>query len=161
MVGDMNALRGNLNMSYSFQVAAPPTVAAMPAPSSPTVRPTPVSTTTGAAPASPAPTAPAAPKAVQLNRTVAADGKIRLDFGFATIRMMEEPKHGKITIENGTGFTNFPDNNPRVECNKRKSDGVVVTYQPAPGYTGPDSIDFDTIFPTGFLSKRHYTIAVR
>jgi hypothetical protein len=157
-------------MNYSFQVATP--AAATPAQNSPTVRPTPLPTTTGAAPAAPTPAAPAAPKAVELNRTVAADGKIRLDFlysinpdctsnGFATIRMIEQPKHGKITIENGTGFTNFPDNNPRVECNKRKSDGVVVTYQPAPNYTGPDSIDFDTIFPTGFLSERHYTIAVR
>jgi transglutaminase-like putative cysteine protease len=167
LLGDMNSLRGNVNMSYAFQVAAPPAAATAPAPTSPTVRPTPVSTTTGAAPA-----APAAPKTVELNRTVAADGKIRLDFlysinpdctsiGFATIRMIEQPKHGKITIENGTGFTNFPDNNPRVECNKRRSDGVVVTYEPAPGYTGPDSVDFDTIFPTGSLSKRHYTIAVR
>jgi hypothetical protein len=81
--------------------------------------------------------------------------------GFATIRMIEQPKHGKITIENGTGFTNFPDSNPRVECNKRKSDGGVVVYEPNPGYTGTDSIEFNAIYSTGSLGKRHYAIDVR
>jgi hypothetical protein len=168
IAGDMDALRRNVDMSYSFQVAAPPAAAAPAAPTPvPTVPLTPVSATTPA-PAS----APSAPRTLDLSRTVAADHKIRLDFlysinpdctsiGFAAIRVLEQPKHGKIAIENGTGFTNFPDSNPRAECNKRRSDGVVVIYQPDPGYTGTDSVDLDSIFPTGFLSKRHYAIDVR
>ena len=77
------------------------------------------------------------------------------------MRVLEQPKHGKITIENNTGFTNFPQSNPRVECNKRRSEGVAVIYQPEPGYTGTDSLNFDAIFPSGSLSKRHYAIDVR
>src|SRR5262249_14172386 len=71
-----------------------------------------------------APSAPKSPQTVELVRAVAADQKLRLDFlyslnpdctsiGFATVRILEEPKNGKITVENGNGFTTFPQNNPR------------------------------------------------
>jgi hypothetical protein len=90
-----------------------------------TVRLTPVAATTA-----PALVAPAAPNTVDLKRAVASGGKLRLDFlysinpdctsiGFATVRIVEQPRHGRITVDNGTGFTNFPASNPRAECNKR------------------------------------------
>jgi hypothetical protein len=72
-----------------------------------------------------------------------------------------DPKHGKIAIENDTGFMNFREGNPRAECNKRRSDGVAVIYEPEPGYTGTDSISLDAISASGVLSKRHYAIDVR
>jgi len=119
-----------------------------------------------------APAAPAAPKTIDSSFTVAADKTIQLAFlysinpdctsiGFATVRVVEQPKHGKITIENGTGFTSFPTSNPRAECNKRRSDGVTVIYQPEPGYTGTDSLDFDAVLASGTVNRRHYTIDVR
>jgi hypothetical protein len=175
IAGDINALRGNLNMSFVFQRAGSPAAAAATAtPASPTaptavttVRLTPVAATTA-----PALVAPAAPNTVDLKRAVASGGKLRLDFlysinpdctsiGFATVRIVEQPRHGRITVDNGTGFTNFPASNPRAECNKRRSDGVVVVYEPEPGYFGADSLDFDAIFASGSLSKRHYAIDVR
>jgi hypothetical protein len=140
---------------------------------------TPVSATTPVAPvaatspvAPVAAIAPAAPAVVDLRRTVAADQKLRLDFlysinpdctsiGFTTVRVLEQPKHGKIAIENDAGLTNFQASNPRAECNKRRSDGVAVIYEPEPGYTGTDSISLDAISPSGVLSKRHYAIDVR
>ena len=81
--------------------------------------------------------------------------------GFPTVRVIEQPRHGKIAIENGTGFSNFPQDNPRAECNKRRSDGVIVAYQPEDGYTGQDLVNFKVIFASGSLSKRHYTVDVR
>jgi len=81
--------------------------------------------------------------------------------GFANARIIEQPKHGRITAENGTGFTNFPQNNQRYECNKKRSDGVVVVYEPDSGFTGTDSVNIDAIFPTGTSSKRHYSIEVK
>jgi len=158
MIGDINAVRRNVNIGYTFQrpaAAVTPVALTKVAP-----------TTTGLAPA------PTAPKVVEVNRTVAADHKMRLAFfydinpdctssGFATTRVIEKPKHGTISIDNGTGFTSFPEKNVRFECNKRKSDGVVVMYEPEPGYTGSDSVDVDTIFPSGSLSKHRYAIDVR
>ena len=133
IAGDINALRGNLNMSFVFQRAGSPAAAAATAtPASPTaptavtrVRLTPVAATTA-----PAQAGPAAPDTVDLKRAGAAAAKLRLDFlysinpdctsiGFATIRVVEQPRHCRITVDNGTGFTNFPASNPRTECNKR------------------------------------------
>jgi hypothetical protein len=149
------------------------TSAPTPAPTAaPAASPAPTAPVIPASITSTAPSAPAAPKPVEISRIVAADRDLRLDFlyainpdctsiGFATVRILEQPKHGTITIENGTGFTNFPTTNLRAECNKRRSDGVVIVYKPDAGYTGPDSADFDAIFATGSLSKRHYTIEVK
>jgi hypothetical protein len=181
IAGDINALRGNVTTSYVFQRAAPPaTPAAAASPATPvtpnavtTVPLTPVSATTPVpAVAATTPAAPAPPKTIDFSRTVAADQKMRLAFlydinpdctsiGFATVRVVEQPKHGKITIENGTGFTAFPESNLRVECNKRRSDGVAVIYEPEPGYMGADSVNFDAIYASGSLSKRRYAIEVR
>ena len=150
---------------------APPTLtpAAMTAPATPTVIP--ATAVIETPPPAPAPAQPAGPK-LEFTRTVAADKKLRLDFlysinpdctsiGYATVRIIEQPKHGRITVENGTGFTNFAANNLRFECNKQRSEGVAITYEPDPGYLGPDSVNFDAIFAGGTLSKRHYAIDVR
>jgi transglutaminase-like putative cysteine protease len=175
IAGDINALRGNLNMSFVFQRAWPPAAAAATATPASLTAPTAVTTvrlTPVAATTAPAPAGPAAPNTIDLKRAVAAGGKLRLDFlysinpdctsiGFATVRVVEQPRHGRLTVDNGTGFTNFPASNPRAECNKRRSDGVVVVYEPEPGYFGADSLDFDAIFASGSLSKRHYAIDVR
>jgi hypothetical protein len=77
------------------------------------------------------------------------------------VRTSEPPQHGILTIENGQGATNFPKDNQRFACNNQKSDGVFVFYQPAPGYTGTDSITVYVIFPFGTASTRHYSIEVK
>jgi hypothetical protein len=112
------------------------------------------------------------PQTVELTRFVAADQKLRLEFvyalnpdcssiGYATVQVLEEPKNGKVAVENGTGFTNFPQNNPRYECNKRRTDGVSILYEPNEGFTGADSVTVDIVSPYGNATKRHYSIDVR
>jgi hypothetical protein len=136
IAGDMNAVRVNVNSSYPFRNIQ------------------------------------AVQQTLELTRAVASDQKLRLDFlyrlnpdctsaGFATVRIIEPPRHGRITVENGTGFTNFPQSNQRYECNKSRSDGVIVMYEPDSGFTGTDSVNIDTIFPSGTSGKRHYSIEVK
>ena len=174
LMGAITAVRRDVNTTYAFQRPAtvattPVTTGSAPASTAPTITPTKVAATTGAADSA---AVPAQPKTIEVARTVATDQKLRLAFfydinpdcssaGYATVRIIEQPKHGKLTVANGTGFTSFPENNVRFECNKRKSEGVVVTYEPAPGYTGSDSLNIDTIHPSGSMSKRHYAIDVR
>jgi hypothetical protein len=121
--------------------------------------------------ASPAP-AQTPPQTVELTRVVAAEQKLRLEFwysinpdcssiGQSTVRITEPPEHGKLTIENGQGFTNFPKENQRYDCNTRKSDGVLIFYEPSSGYTGTDSTTLYIIMPTGFTTTRHYSIEVK
>jgi transglutaminase-like putative cysteine protease len=126
------------------------------------------------APSPPAATsAPAPPPQVHdFTRTAAADKKLRLEFlysiqpdcssvGPTTVRIFEQPQHGTLAIEDGQGFTNFPKDNQRYECNTRRSDGTLVFYQPGPGYTGADSLTLDIIFPSGSTAKWHYSIEVK
>jgi len=77
------------------------------------------------------------------------------------VRILEKPQHGTLTVENGQGFTNYPKENQRYECNTRKSDGTLVFYEPESEFTGKDSITLDIIFPLGQSSKRHYSIEIK
>jgi hypothetical protein len=81
--------------------------------------------------------------------------------GIPAVRVLEQPKSGKVTVENGTGFPTFPANNVRSKCNGSRSDGAIISYTPNPGYTGADSITVDVIYPDGNESKRHFAIEVR
>jgi len=138
-----------------------------------TVRRTHYAVTVNPAPiAAPTPSAPTTPQMLEFKRTAAADKRLVVAFlydlnpdcssiGFATVRVVENPKHGKLTIENATGFTTFPEKNLRFECNKRRSDGVNLSYDPEPGFTGDDAIVVDVIYPDGNFSKRRYAIDVR
>ena len=116
--------------------------------------------------------APNPGQSLELTRAVATGQKLRLEFfyviqpdcssvGLTTVRILEKPQHGTLTVENGQGFTNFPKENQRYECNMRKSDGTLVFYEPEAEFTGKDSITLDVIFPLGQSSKRHYSVEVK
>jgi len=81
--------------------------------------------------------------------------------GYATVRVIESPKHGKLAIEQGTGFSTFQESNQRFACNKRRTDGVNVSYTPEAGYVGADSMLLDIINADGSYNKRHYAIEVK
>jgi hypothetical protein len=111
-------------------------------------------------------------KPIELSRVVPTDQKRQIDFlssinpdcspvGSIVVRVTEQPHDGKVLVENGTGFTNYPFENQRYECNKRKSEGVLIFYEPHPAFAGADSIMLDVIFPSGAEMKRHYSIDVK
>jgi transglutaminase-like putative cysteine protease len=144
IVADLNAVRVNVNSTYAFNNPAQPATRYPPKP----------------------------PQTIELTRVASVGQKLRLEFlysiqpdcssvGLATVRILEAPQHGKLTVENGQGFTNFPKENQRYECNTRKSDGVIVYYEPDAGFTGRDSVTVDVIFASGTSSKRHYSIEVK
>jgi hypothetical protein len=158
---DMNVLSTNVNSTYRFERSGPPPAATPQAAAQtrPSSNPRP-------------PQSGAVPQILERARAVASDKQLRLDFvytlnpdctsiGFATIRIIEQPKHGKITVENGTGFTSFAKDNLRYECNKSRSDGVVIVYEPESEFKGTDSVFIDAIFASGTSQKRHYTIEVK
>jgi transglutaminase-like putative cysteine protease len=108
---------------------------------------------------------------LQFTRTAAAGRPLNVDFlyalnpdcssiGVAGVRTVEAPKHGKLTIGEGTGFASFPKDDPLEACNLSRSEGMQMHYQSEPGYRGPDSITVDVIYNDGSSKKRHYAIAV-
>jgi hypothetical protein len=79
---------------------------------------------------------------------------------FATVSTIEPPKHGKISIDRGTGYSNFPQNNPRFDCNKNQSEGVKIAYEPNQGFIGDDTLTVDILYADKSVSRRHYSIKV-
>jgi hypothetical protein len=123
-------------------------------------------------PAQSSPNTAAASQTVEITRFAAIGQKLRVEFlysispdcssnGQTHVRIAEAPQHGTLSIENGQGFTSFPKDNQRYDCNTRKSDGTLVFYDPESGFSGKDSITLDVIFPLGQSSKRHYSIEVK
>ncbi len=114
---------------------------------------------------------PAASEMREIKRTDVVDRPLQVDFlyainpdcssvGVAAVRVIEEPGHGKLTIGKGTGFTGFPQENPRQVCNHRRSGGMVMHYQPEAGYLGSDSLTVEVVYGDGSSGKRRYAIAV-
>jgi hypothetical protein len=133
----------------------------------------PTATAPSPAPAPPTATAPSPPPAITvLSRVAIADKPLEVAFlydinpdcsviGVPTVRIVEKPKSGQVTIENGTGFPAFPSTNSRSKCNQSRNDGAIISYIPDPGYTGADSITVDIIYPDGNAAKRRYAIEVK
>jgi hypothetical protein len=158
----------NRNLANNLTVTAG---AQPPAPPSPVVAQNPPAAQSPPTVQSP-PTAPNPPQLVELARVAAIGQKLRVEFlysiqpdcssaGQTHVRILEAPQHGTLTVENGQGFTNFPRDNQRYDCNTRRSDGTLVFYEPEAGFSGKDSVTLDVIFPMGQSSKRHYAIEVR
>ena len=118
------------------------------------------------------PTSGEGSQALELARAAAAEQRSRLDFlfdlapdcssaGKPVVRVLEQPQHGTLAIENGQAFTDFPQDDRRAACNTKQSDGTLVFYQPSADYRGADSITLSvTSSVTGTL-KRHYAIDVK
>jgi hypothetical protein len=122
------------------------------------------------APAAPIPARP--PQTIELTRVAAGELRLRLDFlysiqpdcssaGTTTVRIIEQPQHGTLAIETGQGYTSFPKDNQRYDCNTRRSDGTLVFYEPGSGYTGADSVILYVLYPLGAAQTRHYAVEVR
>jgi hypothetical protein len=117
------------------------------------------------------PTPPAEPTPRDITEMVAVEQKLRVAFlyfvkpdcssgGEIAVRVLEQPQHGTLTIEEGQGNTTFLQDNPRFACNAAKSDGTLVFYRSNRDYLGTDSISFYVTYPSGKTVTRHYTILV-
>jgi hypothetical protein len=111
-------------------------------------------------------------RTLELTRAAAAEQKSRLDFLYdlqpdcssvekLAVRVLEQPQHGTLAIENGRAFTEFPQDDRRAACNVRQSDGTLVFYQPDADYRGADSITLSVTSPVTGDLKRHYAIDVK
>ena len=143
--------RYSINVNPRREAAAPPNPPPVPPPSSASPNPRPI---------------------VDVTRVAVADQMLRVAFlyylnpdcsgiGVPAVRIMEQPKSGKVSVENGNGFPAFPANNSRYKCNDNRTEGTVISYNPNSGYTGPDSVIVEIIYPDGNAIKRRYVIDVR
>jgi hypothetical protein len=81
--------------------------------------------------------------------------------GEPDVRVVKLADHGVVAVRAGDGYTNFVQANPRNHCNYRPTPGVNVTYTAERGYTGPDTVALDAIFPTGQEQQINYNLNVK
>jgi hypothetical protein len=69
--------------------------------------------------------------------------------GAVVLRVAQPPAHGRISIRQTGVFPNFSAANPRSACNRRRVSGVQAIYVSERGYTGPDLVVLQALFPAG------------
>lgn len=80
--------------------------------------------------------------------------------GYAVVRAEVLPTHGTVETVNGQGFTQYPADNQRYQCNLVKAPLVEVFYTSVPGYRGTDEFVLRTVFPGGIARTDKYSISV-
>ena len=73
--------------------------------------------------------------------------------GTAVVRVSKNPEHGVVIVRSGEGYSTFPPENPRQQCNFRSTNGMNVIYVSSSSYTGPDSLAVD-----GFAGGQEYQL---
>jgi len=105
-------------------------------------------------------------------KTVIAGKPFRLDFAYSTnpdcattgdvvIRVTSPPSNGSVAISKSSVSPNFPASNIRSACNARRVPGTIATYVARRGYTGPDTVSLEMIFPSGVHRQQTYYLMVR
>ena len=81
--------------------------------------------------------------------------------GAVTMKVVQSPSHGRVTISRTGVFPSFSAMNVRQRCNARRVAGVKAFYTSQRGYQGPDRVAIDVIFPTGRYERHDVSITVR
>jgi len=81
--------------------------------------------------------------------------------GDADARISKQPKNGSVTIENGAGYTNFPEKNQRYPCNLKQSQGLRIIYTSKEGFTGQDNFEIEIFGPLGGAVVWKYNVTVK
>ena len=81
--------------------------------------------------------------------------------GEADARVTKQPDNGTVEVENGTGFTNYPDNNQRHPCNLKQTPGLRVNYTSKEGFIGKDTFEIEFLGAMGGDVVWKYTVTVK
>ena len=108
----------------------------------------------------------------QAQRYVASGQTLKLSFfcnvnpdcsagGIPTVRVTQQPQHGRVRVAQTRDFCYFPPSDPRNVCNTRRVSGAAIRYAAPRNYTGCDSVGVEVIFPSGQMRTGSYNISVR
>lgn len=73
--------------------------------------------------------------------------------GETVVRIVTPPVHGTAAVESGKGFTAYASTNQRYRCNEKPTPGKFIYYKSNHGYTGSDTLTYQTIYPNGTLQQ--------
>jgi hypothetical protein len=81
--------------------------------------------------------------------------------GETVVRVVKTPEHGVVTVRQGEGYSSYASENPRHPCDFRPTPGTNLMYVSNPGYTGPETVAVDAIFPSGQEAQLTYNLIVK
>jgi hypothetical protein len=81
--------------------------------------------------------------------------------GYPTLKVAKAPKHGEVSVEQGTALADFAKDDARNVCNGRSVPATIIYYTSEPGFIGTDSVEFERIGVRGAYGYHIYSINVR
>jgi hypothetical protein len=81
--------------------------------------------------------------------------------GYPTLKVAKAPKHGEVSVEQGTALADFGKDDARNICNGRSVPATVIYYTSEPGFIGTDSAEFERIGVRGAYGYHIFSINVR
>lgn len=81
--------------------------------------------------------------------------------GYATIKITNPPKNGKVRSMRVMAFSSFSDDNDRSKCNNRRTPAVRVFYSAKKAFTGSDEFSYEVFWVDGDVWKRRVSVTVR
>ncbi len=81
--------------------------------------------------------------------------------GSTSVQVIEQPRNGKINIQQGMDYPRFNKENIRAHCNMKRAPSTLVFYVPSPGYQGSDTFQVEAVFPDGTTRIARYHLDVR
>ena len=81
--------------------------------------------------------------------------------GPMNVKIRKEPRHGKVEIEDESGFVVYPSSNPRFHCNKIQVPMKKIFYTAEDNYDGNDKIELETFSSSGYSRKVFVNVTVK
>jgi hypothetical protein len=81
--------------------------------------------------------------------------------GYPTLKVAKAPKHGEVSVEQGTALADFEKDDARNVCNGKSLPATVIYYTSEPGFIGTDTAEFERIGVRGAYGYHIFIIKVR
>ena len=81
--------------------------------------------------------------------------------GYPTLKVARPPKHGHVSVEQGTALADIGKTDARNVCNGKSVPATVIYYTSVTGFIGEDSVEFERIGVRGAYGYHTYIIHVR
>ena len=77
------------------------------------------------------------------------------------LKILTQPSHGAVTIEDAEDFPNYAKENVRSACNVKRVASKSVSYTSEAGFTGSDGFTIEVLTSFGVIRDDRFSMTVR
>jgi hypothetical protein len=81
--------------------------------------------------------------------------------GPTTVKIRKEPRHGKLEIEEESGFPHYAKDSLRSQCNTRQVPMKKIYYTAGENFAGSDQMELEGFFSSGHSRKVVVNVTVK